>query len=397
MDLQKFTQLLKSWEISIPLIKEGKKTKGTILKKIENWVLIDCHNAAFTWIILSKEVKELERSAYDLAPGREIELEVVNTNIRHEDGYYIVSVTKLLQYDVRKSILLKFEKDEVIKVVPTEANLGWLLIDMHGIKGFIPLSQLAPIHYPRVEDGDQEAIFDKLLDLIWKEISVRIINIDEDEKRIILSEREALKEEREKVLKELEVWKIFDWVVSWVSSYWLFVTMWGTVEWLVHISEITYWHVTNIDRLWKIGDKIQVKVIWLESGKISLSSKKLKEDPRSALPKKYKIWDIVEWEVVRFVPYGVFIRVFDDINGLVHLSELSQKSVQNPNEVVKLWEIVKAKLILLDTKNRKIWLSMKDSVPAPEWAEKSKVKKPVAKKPSKGLEDVVKMLEEEKE
>jgi ribosomal protein S1 len=72
---------------------------------------------------LSKEVKELERSTYDLSPGREIELEVVNTNVRHEDGYYIVSVTKLLQYDVRKSILAKFEKDEIIKVVPTEANL----------------------------------------------------------------------------------------------------------------------------------------------------------------------------------------------------------------------------------------------------------------------------------
>ncbi len=401
MDLKKFTQQIQSWEINIPIIKEGNRVKWKILKKIENGVLVDCDNGSFTWIILSKEVKELERSKYDLAPGREIELEVINTNIRHEDGYYIVSVTKLLQYDVRKSILEKFEKDEIIKVVPTEANLGWLLIDMHGIKWFIPLSQLAPIHYPRVEDGDQEAIFDKLLDLIGQEISVRAINIDEEEKRIILSEREALKEDREKVLAELEVWKIFDWVVSWVSSYWLFVTIWGTVEGLVHISEITYWHVNNIDRLWKIGDKIKVKVIGLENGKISLSSKKLKEDPRSALPKKYKIWDIVEWEVMRFVPYGVFIRVFDDINGLVHLSELSQKSVQNPNEVVKLWEIVKAKLILLDTKNRKIGLSMKDADPKaaaknkPTKKTSNNTEKPSWKKPSKGLEDVVKRLEEE--
>lgn len=394
MDLKKFTQQIQSWDLNVPVIKEGNKTKGTILKKIENGVLVNCDNGAFTWIILSKEVKELERSKYDLAPGREIELEVVNTNIRHEDGYYIVSVTKLLQYDVRNSILSKFEKDEIITVVPTEANLWGLLIDMHGIKGFIPLSQLAPIHYPRVEDGDQEAIFDKLLDLIGQEISVRVINIDEDEKRIILSEREALKEEREKVLSELEVGKIFDGVVSGVSSYGLFVTMWGTVEGLVHISEITYGHVNNIDRLGKIGDKIKVKVIGLENGKISLSSKKLKEDPWSALPKKHKIWDIIEGEVMRFVPYGVFIRVFDDINGLVHLSELSQKSVQNPNEVVKLGEIVKAKLILLDPKNRKIGLSMKDLTPG---AKEAADKKPAAKKPSKGLEDVVKRLEEDEE
>lgn len=387
-----FAQQIESWEIKIPLIKEWNKVKGTILKEIENGVLVDCADGAFTWIILSKEVKELKRSHYDLVPGREIELEIVNPAIRHEDGYYIVSVTKLLQYDVWKSILGKFEKDEIITVIPTEANLWGLLIDMHGIKWFIPLSQLAPIHYPRVEDGDQEAIFDKLLDLIGQEISVRIINIDEEEKRIILSEREALKEEREKVLQELEVGKIFDGVVSWVSSYGLFVTIGGTVEWLVHISEITYGHVNNIDKLWKIWDKIKVKVIWLENGKISLSSKKLKEDPWTELPKKYKVWDIIEWEVVRFVPYGVFIRVFDDINWLVHLSELSQKSVNNPNEVVRLWETVKAKLILLDPKNRKIWLSMKD-LDKPVDAEAKHAKAP-RKAASKGLEDVVKNLEE---
>ncbi len=395
MDLKAFSHWIHEWEIKIPLIREGNKIKWIILKSIDNGVLVDCDNGAFTWIILSKEVKELERSHYDLAPGREIELEVVNPDIRHEDGYYIVSVTKLLQYDVWKSILAKFEKDEIITVVPTEANLWWLLIDMHGIKWFIPLSQLAPIHYPRVEDGDQEAIFDKLLDLIWKDIAVRIINIDEDEKRIILSEREALKEEREKVLSELEVGKVFDWVVSGVSSYWLFVTIGGTVEWLVHISEITYGHVNNIDRLGKIGDKIKVKVIWLENGKISLSSKKLKEDPWTELPKKYKVWDIVEWEVVRFVPYGVFIRVFDDINWLVHLSELSQKSVNNPNEVVRLGETVKAKLILLDPKNRKIWLSMKDLDSTEAKQETKAPAKKTTKKPaSKWLEDVVKNLEE---
>jgi len=407
---------IKSGEIKIPLIKEWEKLKWIIIKKIENWVLVDCNNWAFTWVILSKEVKELERSKFELAPWREIEIEIINPSIRHEDGYYIVSVTKLLQYDVRKSLLSKFEKDDIITVIPTEANLGWLLIDMHGIKWFIPLSQLAPIHYPRVEDWDQEAIFEKLLDIIWQEISVRIINIDEEEKRIILSEREALKEEREKVLAELETWKIFDWVVSGVSSYWLFVTIWWTVEWLVHISEITYGHVTSIDRLWKVWDKIKVQVIWLENGKISLSSKKLKWDPWSELPKKCKIGDIIQWEVVRFVPYGVFMRVFDDINWLIHLSELSQKSVNNPNEVVRLWQIVKAKIILLDPKNRKIWLSMKladetlkpvekkitEPVKEVESSTKSEAKKdienqdkPPSKKAWKGLWDIVKKLAEE--
>ena len=345
---------------NVPVIKEWQKVKWVILREIENWILVNCENWAFTGIILAKEAKELKRSNVELSSGTELELEIINPAIRHEDGYYIVSVTRLLQYDVWKSIIDKFEKDTIITVVPTEANLWGLLIDMHGIKGFIPLSQLAPIHYPRVEDGDQDAIFDKLLALIGEEIKVRVINIDEEERRIILSEREALREEREKVLWELEVWKVFDWVVSWVSSYGLFVTIWWTVEWLVHISEITYWHVNNIDKLGKIGDKMKVKVIGLENWKISLSAKQLKEDPWEALPKKYNIGDVFEGEVIRFVPYGVFVRVFDDINWLVHLSELSQKAVNNPNEVVRIGQKVKVKLILIDPKNRKIWLSMKD-------------------------------------
>jgi len=108
---------------------------------------------------------------------------------------------------------------------------------------------------------------------------------------------------------------------------------------------------------------MQVKVIGLENGKISLSAKQLKEDPWEALPRKVKVGDTFEGKVIRFVPYGVFVRVFDDINGLVHLSELSQKSVNNPNEVVKIGQTVKVKLILLDPKNRKIGLSMKDSEP----------------------------------
>lgn len=386
-------------EMIVPIIKEWKKVKWVILKKIENWVLVDCSEWAFTWVILSKEVKELERSGYELIPGRELELEIVNTAIRHEDGYYIVSVTKLLQYDLWKSIIKKYEDDEVITVCPTEANLWWLLIDMHGIKWFIPLSQLAPIHYPRVEDGDQEMIFDKLLELLGKEIRVRIINIDEEEKRIILSERDALREEKEAILKELEVGKTFDGVVSGVSSYGLFVTIGWTVEWLVHISEITYGHVSNIDNLWKVWDKIQVRVIGLENGKISLSSKSLKDDPWTALPKAHKVWDIIEWQVIRFVPYGVFVRVFNDINWLVHLSELSQRSINNPNEVVKLGQTVKAKIILLDPKNRKIWLTMKWLYEEPAVALKKVEAAPAKVEKAfegKGLEWIVKKLSEEK-
>ncbi len=358
----KATDLLKQIQsegLGLPRVSEWSKVQGVVRKKIENGILVDCENGIFTGVILQKEVKDLERNGVDLSPGATIEAEVINPSIRHKHGYYIISISKLLQVDVWNNIIAKADTNEILTVVPTEANLGGLLVDMHGIKWFIPLSQLAPVHYPRVEDGDQEVIFNKLLDLIGKEFKVRVISIDEEEKRIILSEREALKEETETILAEIEVGKEYEGVVSGISSYGVFVTLGGSVEGLVHISELTYGHVQNIERMGNVGNEMKVKVIGLENGKISLSRKKLKVDPWKEIPKKFSVGDIIEGEVVRFVPYGVFVRMYDDINGLIHLSELSNKAVDNPSDAVKLWQKVRAKLILLDDRSRKIGLSMK--------------------------------------
>jgi len=342
-----------------PVIRTGVKVKGTVLKRNDAGVLVDCAGGVFTGIILSKEVKDLERNGFEFPLGKELEAEIMDTDTRTEEGYFIISIAKLIQYDVWKNIAANFKEDDVITVIPTEANLGGLLVDMHGIKGFIPLSQLAPVHYPRVEDGDQEKIFDKLLNLVGKEFRVRIINLDEDNKRIVLSEREALKEEREAIMGDMKVGNEYDGVVSGISSYGVFVTIGGGIEGLVHISELTYGHVANVDRIAKVGAMMHVRIIGFEDGKISLSAKQLKDDPWSIIPQKFKLGDIIEGEVVRFVPYGVFVRIYDDINGLIHLSELSERNVANPAELVRLGQVVKAKLIALDPSQRKIGLSVK--------------------------------------
>lgn len=156
------------------------------------------------------------------------------------------------------------------------------------------MSQLSPVNYPRVEDGNQEAIFNKLIDLVGKEFRVRIITIDEDAKRVIFSEREAMREEREKIMSGLAVGNMYDGIISGLSSYGLFVTIGGCVEGLVHISEITYGHVDNIDKFGKVGDKVQVKVISLDDGKISLSMKKIKEDPWSVIANKFTEGDVIQ-------------------------------------------------------------------------------------------------------
>jgi small subunit ribosomal protein S1 len=187
--------------------------------------LIDCAQGAFTGIILPKEVKDLERNQFDLSIGQPVEAEILGTDIVTDEGYFVISITKLKQQDAMKVILKQMENDEVITVVPTEANLGGLLVDMYGVKGFIPLSQLAPIHYPRVEDGDQEKIFAQLLQLLGQEFKVRIMNFDDGGRRMVLSEREAMREERAKIVAELKVGNQYDGTVSGLSSYGFFVTI----------------------------------------------------------------------------------------------------------------------------------------------------------------------------
>lgn len=343
----------------MPFIRAWQVVTWRVIKRGDYGILVDCSEGAFTGLILAKEVKNLERTGENLSIGAELEAEMLGPDVLSDEGYYVISISKLKQKDILQRILEQKERDEAFVVIPTEANLGGLIVDLHGLTGFIPLSQLAPLHYPRVEDGDQEKIFELLLELLGKEIKVRIMHFDEDGRRIVLSEREALREERDEIMKKMAVGAEFDGVVSGVSSYGFFVTIGGGLEGLVHISEITYGHVATIDKWGKVGDAMPVKIIGLEDGKISLSAKKLRPDPRSLIPQKFKIGDVIEGEVVRYVPYGVFIRVFDDINGLVHLSEISTKHYENPAEALKLGQVVRAKIILMEPHNRKIGLSIK--------------------------------------
>ena len=298
-----FIEQIAAQNITVPFIRSGNKVHGVILKHTEGGVLIDCGDGAFTGVILPKEVKDLERNNFDITPGQPVEAEMLGTDIRTADGNFVISITKLKQQDAMKVILKQMENDEVITVVPTEANLGGLLVDMYGVKGFIPLSQLAPIHYPRVEDGDQEKIFAQLLQLLGQEFKVRIMNFDDGGRRMVLSEREALREERAKIIDAMKIGNEYDGVVSGLSSYGFFVTIGGGVEGLVHLSEITYGHVSAIDRVTKVGDDMKVKIIGFEDGKISLSAKALKKDPWELIPEMYKTGDIIEGEVVRYVPY----------------------------------------------------------------------------------------------
>ena len=364
----------KSPEIKYP--KEGEVITGTIEKIEKKNILVNVNNQ-FTGLVISKELgNSVDFNA--LEAGQAIDVMVLGDSI--ERGLLILSLKRANQIKSLNTLNSNFESGEVMTVRPTEANKGGLLVDIDGLKGFIPVSQLTPLHYPRVEGADPEKILEHLEGLLSVDFKVRVINVDDGGKKIIFSEKAAIEEQRTNALKSLKEGDIVEGVVSGILSYGLFVTFDG-LEGLVHVSEIDWGHVNNPGKFAKVGMKVKVKVIGLDSDKISLSIKQLKDNPWDVLAKKVKTGDTIKAPISRISQFGAFMDLDGGIQGLIHLSEISHGVVKDIRDYVKVGEEVEAKIINFEPTKKRIGLSLKALVPAPEGV-KEEVKLKVKKGPS---------------
>jgi len=389
-DASLFAELLEqSAEIKYP--KEGEVITGTIEKIEKKNILVNVNNQ-FTGLVISKELgNSVDFNA--LQAGQAIDVMVLGDSI--ERGLLILSLKRANQIKSLNALNSNFETGEVMTVRATEANKGGLLVDIDGLKGFIPVSQLTPLHYPRVEGADPEKILEHLNSLLTVDFKVRVINVDDGGKKIIFSEKAAIEEQRTKALETLKQGDIVEGVVSGILSYGLFVTFDG-LEGLVHVSEIDWGHVNNPGKFAKVGMKVKVKVIGLDSEKISLSIKQLKDNPWDVLAKKVKTGDTIKAPISRISQFGAFMDLDGGIQGLIHLSEISHGVVKDIREHVKVGEEITAKIINFEPTKKRIGLSLKALTPAPEGvkedskpkvksgpSEEDKIDAEVAEKPKK--------------
>jgi ribosomal protein S1 len=386
--------LQKSPEIFVP--KLGDMVEGVVVSVDRKRVVVDIGGLA-TGIITGKEMQDNRHTVSKLAPGDQVTAVLVDEE--NQDGVMLLSLRKASQKKAWEEFVKAYEQGTVIQVRATEANKGGLLVDIDGVKGFIPLSQLAPLHYPRVEGANSEKIFQKLTELVGKTFNVKIITLDQDNKKLILSEKSAMDEEKSESLSGLKVGQKVKGKISGVVSYGIFVTFNG-LEGLVHISEIDWGHVEDPKEYGKVGDDVEVLVIGVDESKISLSMKKLKTDPWVEIAKKYKLGDVIEGIVTRVTPFGAFMKLEEGVNGLIHLSELSHGLVKDPSEFVELGKPVKAKIITLDLDEHRIGLSLKALQEKKEEEPKEKQKKKIDKKEenkAKQAESVKKEKEKKEE
>jgi len=361
-----FVKLLEQ-EPKVTPLKKGEIVKCTIVFIGRKLFLVDVKNQ-FTGIISGADLLSSVMDVRTLKIGDEVA--AMYRGQDPESGLLILSLRKASQTTLMSKLLENKEKGLTMSVIPTEANKGGLLIDLDGMKGFIPVSQLSPIHYPRVENADPERILGHLKALIGKPLEVRVLNVQDDGKKIIFSERATNDGARESALKNLKIGDRVEWVVSGILSYGIFVTFDG-LEGLVHVSEMDWGHVANPGKYAKIGDKVNVEIIGLDPEKISLSIKRLKANPWAELASIYKLNEIIEVPVLKISKFGVFVELNGGINGLIHLSEISHTPIKNVEDIVQVGKTIRAKIITLDVNERRIGLSIKALEPAPAGSETS--------------------------
>lgn len=333
----------------------GELVEGTVVYKGKNKLLIDIRGVS-TGIISGRELRDSFNTFHDLQPGDIVAALVLEEE--NEEGLVVMSLRMASQRKAWDKFHKLIEQDATMKFIAQEANKGGLITNIDGIRAFLPVSQLAPANYPRVNNADSSEIIGRLQKFIGHTFTVKIVTMDEEAGKIVVSERDAMAEERAKSLEMLKIGDAKDGVVSGIVKFGLFVTFDG-LEGLVHISEIAWGHVKNPSEFAHMGDRTRVKIIGVDGDKLSLSIKQLTQDPWEEVAERYPVGKKVTGTIVRFADYGAFLKIEKDINGLVHLSEIAHHKVTDPSEVLTIGQKVDAQVINIDIDERRIGLSIK--------------------------------------
>jgi small subunit ribosomal protein S1 len=270
-----------------------------------------------------------------------------------KEGRLILSKKRAQYEKAWGEIEEKKERDEVVVGTVIEVVKGGLIVDI-GLRGFLPASL---VELRRVRD---------LTPYIGKQVEARIIELDKNRNNVVLSRRAYLEqtqsESRTSFLNQLQRGQVRSGTVSSIVNFGAFVDL-GGVDGLVHVSELSWKHIDHPGEVVAVGDEVTVEVLEVdfERERVSLSLKATQEDPWQAFARTHTIGQVVPGEVTKLVPFGAFIRVFDGIEGLVHISELAERHVEIPEQVVQVGDQLFVKIIDIDLERRRISLSLKQA------------------------------------
>ncbi|MBI2065859.1 MAG: S1 RNA-binding domain-containing protein [Candidatus Zambryskibacteria bacterium] len=272
-----------------------------------------------------------------------------------KEGYIEISLKEARQALIWSEAEEAIRDGRTFELPITDANKGGLIINWQGLTGFLPASQLKPEHYPRISDGDKDKILDELKKLIGEKLSVTIIGVSPKEGKLIFSEKSPETKDKENIVAYYALGDELTGEVTGLVDFGIFIKLEEGLEGLVHISEIDWGLVENPKTMFKIGEKVRVKVIEIKDGKISLSIKALKENPWREAEKKYKKDAVVEGVIIKFNKHGALASIEEGVAGLVHISEFG--SEEKLREKLEMGKTYTFKITLFDPKEQKMALS----------------------------------------
>jgi small subunit ribosomal protein S1 len=356
---QTMESLLNEQEMNVDLPQSGEIRTGVIASIGQSQILVSI-GAKSEGVVSGRELDQLsaeEREA--LKVGQEIHVYVINPE--DANGNVVLSFKRAQEQISWENVEKLVAKEEVVDSKIIGFNKGGLIVGVEGLRGFVPSSQISAARRSQSTGDTPEQRFQKM---IGQPISVRVIEVDRERRRLILSERAANTESRqsvkERVIDELEDGKVYTGRVTSLANFGAFININGA-DGLVHLSELSWDHIEHPREVLEVGQEIKVKVINVdrEKKRIGLSVRALQDDPWKSRVEKYSVGQLVEGKITRLTKFGAFARLDGDIEGLVHISELAEHRIEHPKEVLKEGDVKSLRVIRIDAEQHRIGLSLR--------------------------------------
>ncbi|MFC4078110.1 30S ribosomal protein S1 [Salinithrix halophila] len=343
---------MKSEMAEVTPLSRGDIVKGKVAKVEDNQVMVDV-NYKFDGVIPISELSSLhvDKATDVLSEGDEVEVKVLRLN--DEEDKLVLSKKAVDADRAWDDLQEKFESGEILEAEVADVVKGGLVVDL-GVRGFIPAS-LVERHF--VEDFS---------DYKGRTLSLKVIEIDPGKNKLILSRKAVLDEEldrkKEETLDSLEPGMVLEGTVQRITDFGAFVDI-GGVDGLVHVSELAWTRVEHPSEALSEGDQVKVKVLKVdkENERISLSIKETQPGPWDKVAEAVKTGDVIKGTVKRLVSFGAFVEVYDGVEGLVHISQISRRHIAAPSEVLEEGQEVQVKVLDMQPEQKRISLSIKEA------------------------------------
>lgn len=353
---QTMQELLNLEGVEIKVPKVGDVLEGKVLTVGKNEVYVDIEGIGLG-VVRGRELFDESVRLATLKVGDLVAASVVEPE--NKEGNIELSFRAAGQERVWQTLSDRMKAKEVIKTKILEANKGGLMVEINGVMGFLPVSQLSSEHYPRVEEGDKTKILEVLKSYVGKIFDVQIITADAQDEKLIVSEKAVSEEELKSKISKLTIGSVVDGEVSGIVDFGIFLKFGEGLEGLVHISELAWTRIEHPKDLFKVGQIVKAAVISIERDRISLSIKRLQPDPWAETIKKYQVGQIVKGKVTKVMPYGAFVELDPEIYGLVHSVELSNEEVKDASEIIKVGDEKEFKIISIEPQEHRLGLSLR--------------------------------------